>query len=136
MAYTTVTLRNKVVVGNQYGLVVEFTGDAGEDPVNRQINVPITSTVEQARKAVHAVVNELNARTTLDSIPIGTTITAPTPPTPDTVLQNFQTKLGQLRSLVRAADLGLIATDDSRITTVRGELQTAIASRQNLLTNV
>ena len=86
MAYTTVTLKNKFIYKNQYALVVEFTGDAGEEPVNEQINVPVNSPIEQARSKVYARLDALNDKAgALDSIPIGTTITAPTPPTPDTV---------------------------------------------------
>lgn len=115
MAYTTATLvlKDPPLADGRVQITVEFTGNAGEPPMRRQMHVGPTDTAQSIRRwCIEQAKNLGDVKTIADSLNIGQSINltpiAQTPPSAEEVWR------GKVSHYARFQGLGLtgqIATD-------------------------
>lgn len=130
MAYTA-TLRRRHQIGASYALIIEFSD--GTDTHEEQIQVPITASVDEVRSLVYKRIKELENVSVIESIPIGSSITAPTPPAPDAEKDTFISNVNLLKKIKKGVDLNIVSASDPRIATLETAITTVLASRPGLI---
>lgn len=125
MAYTTATViqEDPPLPDGRVHLVIQFTGNAGEPPINRDYYLDTDTTALDGRIWVAAEKARLNNRKTLaDTISVGTVIPDPPAPPGPTAFETWRAKAHRLVAMdalnkagstaaAFVADLGALRTD-------------------------
>ena len=111
MAYTTATLKSKDVPfpDGRVRILITFTGNAGEPPIDRDLIVDESTTVASLRRWAYDEAGRLGSRKTIiDLLTPGAAITLTAPPAPPAPTAE-QVWLEKAHRLARAKALGLTA---------------------------
>lgn len=115
MAYTTATLvlRDPPLADGRVQITVEFTGNAGEQAMRRQMHVGPTDTTQTIRRwCIEQAKNLGDVKTVADALTVGQSInlTPINPPTP-TAEDIWRGKVSRYRSMAQLGLSGQAVTD-------------------------